>query len=89
MFSAASGRASESNSECRPDGPTDGDSATGAIWSSGCRSPETKLAAELLAAHGYTPRHVKSRTDEGFEKLRSWQVNDFPGWLNPGKSEER
>jgi hypothetical protein len=37
----------------------------------------------------YTPRHIKSRTDEGFEKVRCWEVKDLPGCLNPGKSEER
>src|SRR6266403_1198328 len=29
-------------------------------------------------------RHVESRTDEGFEKLRSWEVKDFPRCLTLG-----
>ena len=45
--------------------------------------------AVLLEPHGYTLRHENLGTDEGFEKLRSWEVKDFPGCLDPGKSEER
>ena len=52
-------------------------------------APRIKYLAELLEAHGYTLRHLESRTDEGFEKLRSWEVKDFPGCLDPGKSAER
>src|SRR5262249_48717361 len=36
-----------------------------------------------------TRRHVEFRIDESFEKLRSWEVQDFPGCLDPGKSEVR
>jgi hypothetical protein len=43
----------------------------------------------LLEAHGYTLRHTESRTDEGYEELRSWEVKDFLGCSDPGKSEKR
>jgi len=43
----------------------------------------------MLEAHGYPLRNVESRTDEGFEKLSSWKVKDFPGRFDPGKSDER
>jgi hypothetical protein len=45
--------------------------------------------AELLEAHGYKLRHTESRTDEGCEELRSWEVKDFLGCSDPGKSEKR
>src|SRR5262249_26950493 len=38
----------------------------------------------LLQAHGYTLRHVESRTGEGFEKLRSWKSRTSQGVLTLG-----
>ena len=71
------------------DKSVDEESATGTMWSSGCRRPRIKHLVELLEAHGYTPRHAESRTDEGCEELRSWEVKDFLGCSDPGKSEKR
>jgi hypothetical protein len=51
------------------DEAADEDSAAGAMGSSGCRRPRIKHLAELLEAHGYTPRHAKTRTDKGFEEV--------------------
>jgi hypothetical protein len=52
-------------SDCRLDDSADEDSATGAMWRSGCRRLRIKHLAELLEAHGYTLRHLETYMDEG------------------------